>query len=205
LSDAGENASLRLVVIGASVMSGFGLGDSRALERELIVQAAHDGVTLTIENRSRAGATLKDGAQALAQMARAGKPPDRVLITLGLGDAYYGVTVDGLRRDLDLVVQRATSIVSPGQVFIVRQVLFQPTLLARTDVHTQRRWPSIFDEVGRQHGVEVLPFFLREVMNVPHLKQTDGIHPNVDGAATVAHTLWADMQATASAHEVSRT
>jgi hypothetical protein len=33
-------------------MSGFGLQDARTVERELIAQAAHDGVTLTIENRS---------------------------------------------------------------------------------------------------------------------------------------------------------
>jgi acyl-CoA thioesterase-1 len=187
------------MVIGASVMSGFGLQDARTVERELIAQAAHDGVTLTIENWSRAGATLKDGAEALAQMAaRAEKPPDRVLITLGLGDGYYGVTIDGLRRDLHVVLERATSLVSPRQVFIVRHLLFQSSLLACTDASTQHRWPLIFDEVGRQHGVEILPFFLREVSQVPQLNQVDGIHPNVKGAAIVARTLWADMHATAS-------
>jgi len=118
-----------------------------------------------------------------------------------LGDAYYGVSPELLRRNLDELLERATAIVSPRRVLVVRRVLFQPSLLARTDASTQQRWPLIFDEVGRQHGVEVLPFFLREVLHVPGMSQTDGIHPNVKGAAIVARTLWVDMRATANEDE----
>lgn len=188
------NSSIRLAVIGASIMSGYGLMDARTLDRELTTQAADEGVVLTIESRSSPGATVKNGAETLRQLAASAGSPDRVLITLGLGDAFYGVTADGLRWDLDGLLKQATSVVASAHVLIVRQVLFQSSLVARLDSNSQRRWPLIFDELGCEHGVGVMSFFLREVVDRPELFQADGIHPNAEGAATVARTLWADMR-----------
>lgn len=186
----------RLVVIGASVMAGFGLSDPRTICLALAAEASRSRVDLTIDNYSSAGATIEDGARSLARISKADAAPDGVLITLGLGDAYFGVTPKHLAEHLDRLVDGVTSTVAAAQIYLVRQVLFQKGLSELLDDHTRRRWPLVFDEIGRRRGVVTLPFFLRGVVGIPSLNQSDGVHPNHRGARAVARTLWADMQPT---------
>jgi acyl-CoA thioesterase-1 len=189
-------APSRLVVIGASVMAGFGLSDPRTLSLSLAAEASKSGVDLTIDNYSSAGATIQDGTRSLVRIFKADAAPDGVLITLGLGDAFFGVTPKRLAEHLDTLLHGVTSMAPAAQIYLVRQVLFQKRHFELLDDHARREWPLVFDEIGRRRGVITLPFFLRDVVGIPSLNQSDGLHPNDRGARAVARTLWADMQPT---------
>ena len=53
---------------------------------------------------------------------------------------------------------------------------------------------AIFDRVyatvAREERVTLVPFLLEGVAAVPRLNQSDGIHPNREGARIVAENVW---------------
>src|SRR5690606_12983543 len=51
-----------------------------------------------------------------------------------------------------------------------------------------------FRDLADQEDVAFVPFFLDGVAGVPSLNQPDGIHPNADGAARVAETVWRALE-----------
>ncbi len=98
-------------------MAGFGLSDPRTICLALAAEASRSRVDLTIDNYSSAGATIEDGARSLARISKADAAPDGVLITLGLGDAYFGVTPKHLAEHLDRLLDGVTSTVAAAQIY----------------------------------------------------------------------------------------
>ena len=49
---------------------------------------------------------------------------------------------------------------------------------------------SVFKELNEEYDVVFLPFLLDGVAGVTELNQSDGIHPNAQGAERVAAHIW---------------
>jgi acyl-CoA thioesterase-1 len=57
------------------------------------------------------------------------------------------------------------------------------------DVYTAA-FRDVFHQLAREHDVVLVPFLLEGVAGVPNLNQSDGIHPNAEGAVRVAEHVW---------------
>ena len=49
---------------------------------------------------------------------------------------------------------------------------------------------SLYHELAREHTVALVPFLLDDVAGIRELNQSDGIHPNAEGASRIAEHLW---------------
>ena len=56
-------------------------------------------------------------------------------------------------------------------------------------IYTEK-FRKVFSEVADEHNVSFVPFLLEGVAGVNELNQSDGIHPNLEGARRVAEHLW---------------
>jgi acyl-CoA thioesterase-1 len=53
-----------------------------------------------------------------------------------------------------------------------------------------RQFETIYPELARAHGAELVPFLLQEVGGVAALNQPDGVHPTAQGQRRMAETVW---------------
>jgi acyl-CoA thioesterase-1 len=88
-----------------------------------------------------------------------------------------------MKRNLTTIVQRAKE---KGIAVILAGMEAPPNF--GQEYSTAFR--QAFREVALEQRVTFIPFLLQNVAGRSELNQGDGIHPNVEGAAIVADTVW---------------
>jgi acyl-CoA thioesterase-1 len=53
---------------------------------------------------------------------------------------------------------------------------------------------QLFADLAKENNLIFIPFILEDVGGIASLNQQDGIHPNVEGHALVAGTVWETLQ-----------
>ena len=190
----------RILFLGASIVSGFGLEPGEGLVDHIARLAQADGVRVEVHREAAPGAPASGGeAQWRRHLSHHG-PPDVVVVALGLGDVFYGRTVRQVEEALTALVRRIHQDAPEARVFLIRQQLFQAAYLdADAPVAA---WPLLFDRVARAEEATLLPFFLEGVAGVPSLNQRDGVHPNAAGALRVAQNVWRSINIRSAGEEV---
>jgi acyl-CoA thioesterase-1 len=53
---------------------------------------------------------------------------------------------------------------------------------------------AVFPELAEKNRLPLIPFLLEGVAGRPEFNQADGIHPNKEGHAIVAETVWTALK-----------
>ena len=53
---------------------------------------------------------------------------------------------------------------------------------------------QVFRDLADEHDVVFIPFYLDGVAGIPSLNNSDGIHPNAEGARIIAGTIWRALE-----------
>jgi acyl-CoA thioesterase-1 len=171
----------RIVVLGDSLTAGYGLLESQAYPTLLQQRIDTDGYEYEVVNAGVSGDTTAGGLRRL-DWALEGNV--RVLVVaLGGNDGLRGLAVPEMKRNLTTIVQRAKE---KGIAVILAGMEAPPNF--GQEYATAFR--QAFREVALEQRVTFIPFLLQNVAGRSELNQGDGIHPNVEGAAIVADTVW---------------
>ena len=171
----------RIVALGDSLTAGYGLLESQSYPALLQQRLESDGYDFEVVNAGVSGDTTAGGLRRL-DWALEGNA--RVLIVaLGGNDGLRGLSVAQMRENLTTIVQRAKE---RGIVVILAGMEAPPNF--GQEYATAFR--QAFREVALEERVMFIPFLLQNVAGRSELNQADGIHPNVQGAAAVADTVW---------------
>jgi len=57
-----------------------------------------------------------------------------------------------------------------------------------------RQYRLAFRDLADTYDVAFIPFLLDGVAGIPALNQSDGIHPNAEGARRVADLVWSSLE-----------
>lgn len=175
-----ETASLRLLALGDSLTSGWGLPPNQGLTVALEQALRRDGYRVTVINAGVAGDTSAGGLARLDWLLS--DRPDAALVALGANDGLRGLdpakTKDNLARILEGL-----------------QAQDIPTLLAgmKAPRNLGDAYAAAFDPLyaalAARYDVVFYPFLLEGVATAPDLNQGDGIHPNAKGVAVIVEGL----------------
>jgi acyl-CoA thioesterase-1 len=173
-------AVLRVVLLGDSLTSGYGLAPDDAYPSVLQRRMREDGLAVDVVNAGVSGDTSAGG---LRRLDWALEGPVRVLVVaLGGNDALRGLTVDDMKRNLTAIIERAQA----RKVTVILAGMEAPPNLGRPYTAAFRQ---VYQDVAATHRVVLVPFLLEGVAGVASLNQDDGIHPNAAGARRVAEHL----------------
>jgi acyl-CoA thioesterase I len=171
----------RIVALGDSLTAGYGLLESQSYPALLQQHIDTDGYEYEVVNAGVSGDTTAGGLRRL-DWALEGNV--RVLIVgLGGNDGLRGLAVAEMKQNLTMIVQRAKE---RGVAVILAGIEAPPNF--GQEYATAFR--QAFRDVALKERVIFIPFLLQNVAGRPELNQGDGIHPNVQGAAVVADTVW---------------
>lgn len=182
---AQNQAPLRLLVFGDSLVAGYSLPPDASYPAQLEKALKAKGVNATVMNAGVSGDTTAAAAARL-DWALADKPT-HVIVELGANDMLRGLAPEQARTHLDAIV---TKLKQANLPVLLMGMLAAPNLGADYG----RRFNSIYPDLAAKHGVPLYPFFLDGVAGDAKLNLSDGIHPTRDGVAimvdrTLPHIL----------------
>lgn len=175
----------RVVFLGDSLTAGLGLPQSQALPALVGERMRREGLAFEAVNAGISGDTSAGGRRRL-DWALDGDV--RVLVlALGANDGLRGNPVDAMQDNLRAIIREAKA--RRIEVLLLGMEAppnFGPEYTAE--------FRQAFRELADEEDVAFVPFFLDGVAGMPALNQPDGVHPNAEGTARVADTVWQALE-----------
>jgi acyl-CoA thioesterase-1 len=178
-------ARRRVVAYGDSLTAGLGLLEQDAYPALLQKKIDEAGYGFEVVNAGLSGDTSAGGVRRL-DWALEGDVKV-LIVAFGGNDGLRGLPVAQMKENLTAIIQKARD---RGAVVILAGMEAPPNF--------GREYASAFRQAFRAVALEqrvlFIPFLLNNVAGNSGLNQPDGIHPNRQGAAVVADTVWTVLE-----------
>jgi acyl-CoA thioesterase I len=184
IEPAGQATRYTLVFLGDSLTAGLGLSKEEAFPALIEARLAAEGRPWKVVNAGVSGDTTAGGAARLDWVFK--RHVDVLFVCLGANDGLRGLPVAESERNLRLILDRAKEEGS-------RVVLAGIQLPENYGKGYRTAFSQIFPRLAKDYQIPLLPFLLEGVAMNPSLNQSDGIHPNAEGARVVADHVWATL------------
>lgn len=163
---------VRVVVLGDSLVAGYGLPLEQAFPARLEAALRSAGHYVSVINAGVSGDTSAGGLARLDWMLA--DKPQVVIVELGANDALRGLDPEGTRANLDAILARL-------EATGVRVLLAGMKAPRNLGAEYAAAFDRIYPELAARHKIPLYPFFLKGVAGDPRLNLADGIHPNAAG------------------------
>jgi acyl-CoA thioesterase-1 len=170
----------RLLVLGDSLVAGYGLPPGQSLPDQLQRDLATRGVSVAVINAGVSGDTTAGGLARLDWSLA--DNPDAVIIVLGGNDMLRGLPPEGTATNLDAIVSRLRE----RDIEVLLAGMMAPRNLGPAYVEA---FDAIYPALARRHDIEFYPFFLDGVALDPALNLDDGLHPNMQGISEISRRM----------------
>jgi acyl-CoA thioesterase I len=183
---AAGDRPVKIVVLGDSLASGFGLLFTPAFPERLGQVLRQKGYAVTVVNAGVSGDTVSDGLHRLDKSVPEGT--DALIIELGPNDAERGIDPNVTRAALAVILQRMKE--RHIQVLLTGMRAF-----ASEGEAYARAFAAIYPSLASNYSFVWYPFILDGVAGNPALNQPDGEHPNAKGVEVIVQHLLPKVEA----------
>ena len=179
--DGNASARPRIVALGDSLTAGLGLPSNQAYPALLQKKLEANGYAFEVVNAGVSGDTSAGGLRrldwALEGDVRA------LILALGANDGLRGLPTAEMKNNLEQIITRAKA----RNIAVILAGMEAPPNYGAEYTSAFR---AVYRSLAQEHQLVFMPFLLVNVAGNPSLNQGDGIHPNAQGAAMIAHALW---------------
>ena len=169
-----------LLLFGDSIIAGYGLEAEESLPAQLQAILEKDHAVQVI-NGGVSGDTTGAGRGRLAWTLNK-HHPDIVLLALGGNDVLRGIPPRITRENIAAML----ALLKEREITTVLSAVWAPDNLGEA---YREQFNAIYPKAADQYGVPLYPFLLSKTFGNKDLMQSDGIHPNAEGAKLIAHDL----------------
>jgi acyl-CoA thioesterase I len=171
---------VRIVVLGDSLVAGFGIKTSDAFPAQLERALKARGHAVEVINAGVSGDTTAGGLERIAWAVP--EKTDAVIVELGANDALRALDPNRAKANLDKIL---TTLKAGGaQVLLAGMVA--PSNLG--EAYT-RDFNPMYAALASKHGVLLYPFFLEGIALNAQFNLEDGLHPNPKGVAEITRRI----------------
>ena len=178
-----------MLVLGDSLSAEYGLAKGSGWVALLEQRLAQDKRTFKVVNASISGDTTSGGLARLPALLKQ-HAPAILVIELGANDALRGLPLDMTRDNLRAMVRLAQA--AKAQVLLLGMQVppnYGPDYA--------QQFAASFATVAKEQKVALVPFFLKDVADVPNaadLFQSDRIHPAAAAHPILLNNVWAGLK-----------
>ncbi len=170
-----------ILLFGDSLMSGYGLKENQALSIILENDLKEAGYNIKVVNGSDSGDTSEDGLDRIEEYT-SDNDIDLIVLGLGANDMLRRINPDqtenNLRKIIEIVKNKNIKIILAG-------MKASPT----NGLAYKKKFDDIFPKLAEEYDLNLIPFLLKEVALNPKFNQSDGVHPNYEGAKVISETI----------------
>ena len=175
-----ENVN-KILLFGDSLMSGYGLKENQALSIILENDLKETGYNIKVINGSVSGDTSEDGLDRIKEYT-SGCNIDLIVLGLGANDMLRRINPDQIESNLRKIIE---IIKTKNIKIILAGMKASPT----NGLAYKKKFDDIFPKLVEEYDLTLIPFLLKKVALNPKLNQSDGIHPNFEGAKVISETI----------------
>jgi acyl-CoA thioesterase I len=175
---------ITILALGDSLTAGFGLSRQEAYPALIAEKMRSANYQFEVINAGSSGDTTAGGLQRLPSLLR-GRKIDVLILALGINDAFRGIPVEGMRLNLQAIIDR-THARHPNVSIIVAGMQLP---LAASDGYV-RAFSEMFGPFAQKNHAALIPYLLEGVGGDPDLNQPDMVHPNAAGQRVLAENVW---------------
>lgn len=186
--DAAKSASASpkkiILYFGDSLTAGYGLEDPTDAYPS-VVQLKIDSAKLryTTVNGGLSGETSAGGLGRIDWQLK--QHVDIFILELGANDGLRGIPVKETTKNLQAIIDKVKA-KYPEAKLVMLGMQVPPNMGATYATG----FKNIFPTLATKNNMTLVPFLLQDVGGVRDLNQSDGIHPNPDGAKILANNVW---------------
>ncbi len=166
-----------VVVLGDSLVAGFGLEPGEAFPEQLSALLKARGIELRLVNAGVSGDTTAGGLARLDWSVQNGT--DAVIVELGANDALRGISPARTMKNLETIILK----LEERNIKVLLVGMKSPPNMGQKYVDS---FDAIYPKLAEKHDLLFYPFFLEGVAANPDLNQNDGIHPTAEGILLIA-------------------
>ena len=170
-------ADTRLLVLGDSLVAGYGLPPGQGFPEQLERDLRAAGREVSVQNAGVSGDTTAGGRARLDWSLAAN--PDAAIIVLGGNDLLRGLDPQASYDNLQAIITR----LQDRDVKVLLAGMQAPRNLGADYAD---EFDRIYPRLATQHDILLYPFFLDGVALMVDLNQADGMHPNEAGVDVIA-------------------
>tara|TARA_S200000501_G_C20814732_1_gene740020 strand:+ start:82 stop:705 length:624 start_codon:yes stop_codon:yes gene_type:complete len=171
VSQANENEK-KLMIFGDSLTAGYGLRQEDAFSAKLERSLKLMGKSVKIISSSVSGDTSSGGNNRI--LWALSDKPDAVILELGANDGLRGIDPKVTYHNLYSIMEKLKN----NNIKVLIAGMLAPPNLGK---EYGKEFNQIYTRLAYEFNSQLYPFFLKGVVNKPHLNQPDGIHPNEAG------------------------
>jgi acyl-CoA thioesterase-1 len=175
----------RIVFLGDSLTAGLGLPREQSVPSLIQARLDAEGYAYEVINAGVSGDTSAGGLRRL-DWALDGDV-EILVVELGANDGLRGLPADQMQDNLDEIISRAKA---RGITVVLTGMEAPPNY---GPVYTAQ-FRAVFRDLADDHDVVFVPFFLEGVAGIAALNNSDGIHPNAEGAKVIEQTMWRALE-----------
>lgn len=169
-----------ITMLGDSITAGYGLPSTAALPAQLQSALTRIGRPALVRGAGVSGDTTAGG---LARVDFSVQSDTQLcIVALGGNDLLRGLEPAQTRSNLTQIVKK----LQRRNIRVLIAGLRAPTVIG---AGFARDFDHVFPNVARATGADLYPDLLAGVAGLPALNQSDGIHPNARGVATIVARL----------------
>jgi acyl-CoA thioesterase-1 len=172
-----------ILVFGDSLSDGFMLKRSEAYPALLAKKLRAAGLNFLVTNASASGGTTDGGLERLPPHLK--HKIDILILELGINDAFRGVPVEQIERNLQDIIDKVKT-KNPN----ARVVIAGMQLPGYTGDDYVSGFGQMFIDLAAKNGAALVPYLLQGVAGDPSLIGPDGIHPNAAGQRILGENVW---------------
>ena len=162
-------------------MSGYGLKKNQALSEILEKDLKEAGYNIKVINGSVSGDTSEDGLDRIEEHIY-GNDIELVVLGLGANDMLRRINPDQTENNLRKIIE---NIKTKNIKIILAGMKASPA----NGLAYKKKFDNIFPKLAKEYNLNLIPFLLKKVALNPKLNQSDGIHPNYEGAKVISETI----------------
>ncbi len=185
---------LTLVLLGDSLVAGYGLGPTDGLAPQIAKGLSEAGHNVNVINAGVSGDTTRGGLERVNWIIN--DQTDIVIIVLGGNDAMRAIEPAETRRNLEALLTQLNDL---GVEVLLTGMRAPPNL----GPQYAEEFEPIYPALAEKFDVALYPFILEHVAADPTLNQEDGIHPNAEGVKIIVSNLLPYLTPLLTEHEGS--
>ena len=170
-------------MLGTSLTAGLGLQPEDAYPALIQERIDSAGLHFRVVNAGVSGETSAGALRRLDWLMR--QEFDVLLLETGANDMLRGMDLDTTRANLQAMIERVRS-ERPDTEIVLAGMLAPPNLGS----DYADRFARLYQGLAEENDLVLIPFLLDGVGGEPEMNQSDGIHPNEQGAERVAENVW---------------
>ena len=189
IKSTAKSTKKKILFFGDSLTAGYGLEDVNEAFPACI-QSKIDSLSLnyTVLNAGLSGETTSGGKSRINWVLN-NQNIDIFILELGANDGLRGIPLKETKKNLqaiiDVVIQKNPTI---------KIVLTGMQLPPNMGIDYTTEFKTIFPELAKKNGLELVPFLLKNVGGISALNQADGIHPTMEGHKILANNVWVVLE-----------